>query len=63
MADISIENHGSLWLVRPRTDSARQWLRWNVQDDALWFAGALVVEPRYVADLVSGIQDDGFLVD
>jgi hypothetical protein len=61
-ADIILENHGSIWLFRPSTESARQWLEENTQSDAQWFGGALVVEPRYVDPLVEGLQENGFTV-
>jgi hypothetical protein len=61
MSDIEIENHGSIWLVRPLTQHATEWLHVNVQADAQWFGGALVVEPRYVANLVNGLSEEGSL--
>jgi hypothetical protein len=41
---------------------ATEWLHVNVQEDAQWFGGALVVEPRYVANLVDGLSEEGFAV-
>lgn len=55
-----VENHGSIALVRPLTADVEAWLDANVQDDAQWFGGALVVEPRYVADLVLALVQHGF---
>ena len=57
--DIQIENHFSLYLVHPFSEQARAWLEENVQADAQWFGGALVVEPRYVADLLEGMLAAG----
>lgn len=56
--------HFSIWLLWPHTREAADWLRSNVSDDALWFVGALVVEPRrYVDDLLTALRDDdGFMV-
>ena len=48
--------------LRPVTDAGREWLDENVSDDAQWFGGALVVEPRYVADIVVGMRQDGLEV-
>jgi hypothetical protein len=56
----SITDHGSLVLVRPLTDDCRAWLEANVSDESQWFGGALVVEPRYLIDLVAGLADEGF---
>ena len=57
---VTVENHGSLVLLRPSTQVMERWLRANVQDDAQWFGSALVVEPRYVAELLQGIRDAGY---
>jgi hypothetical protein len=59
MSDFTIENHGSLFLVRPLTEAARDWLNDHVADEAQWFGGALAVEPRYVDALVEGMVEDG----
>lgn len=60
--DFYFSNHGSLWLVLPATADARAHLDAHVQPDALWFGAALVVEPRYVADLASELLSTGFEV-
>lgn len=58
MPDFTVENHGTIWLVRPSNDDARTWL--NEHTDGTWFGGALAVEPRYVEALVEGITEHGF---
>ena len=61
--DVIIENHGSIFLFRPRTGYAADWLRENVASEGWqWFGGALAVEPRYAGQLVCGIEDAGFSV-
>jgi hypothetical protein len=64
--DIGIENHGSLVLLRPYRRRARLWLREDVDTNGRWWgppsASALVVEPRYVADIVAGAVEAGFRV-
>jgi hypothetical protein len=57
--DLALENHGSLYLVRPLTKAARKDLEENTGDEAQWFGGALVVEPRYVADFVNAAVANG----
>lgn len=61
--DFEFEYHGSLWLVRPTTADAREHLMASVSEDAQWFGGALVVEPRYVDALASGLEGDGFTTE
>jgi hypothetical protein len=52
----TLENHGSLVLISPTTDDARDQLRNLVGADAPWWGLAVVCEPRYVADLIAAIQ-------
>ena len=59
----TIENHGSIVLVRPLTNDVFGWLIENVGEsgeNVQWFGGALVVEPRYVEALVEGLVEGGF---
>jgi hypothetical protein len=62
----SIEDHGSIVLVRPLTLDCQAWLQANTaeegEDMAQWFGGALVVEPRYVEALVEGMVAEGFAI-
>lgn len=54
----SIEDHGSIVLVRPLTPDVTEWLQEHT--DGQWFGHALVVEPRYVLDLVTAMVEEGF---
>lgn len=58
-ADFSIGNHGSICLLMPHTDAARQWCDEHIPQDAQWFARCVVVEPRYIDDIAAGIEADG----
>ena len=61
--DFQVENHGSLILLRPATEAAREWLAFNcVPDPWQWFGNALAVEPRCAPDIVNGMIDEGFTV-
>jgi hypothetical protein len=60
--DVRFENHGSLWLVRPLTDAASEWLEANLSDDAQWWAGAVACEPRYVSALADGMRESGLVL-
>jgi hypothetical protein len=56
----SIEQHGSIVLVRPLTDDVRKWLEENTDEEAQWFGSALVVEPRYFPPLHAALIEEGF---
>jgi hypothetical protein len=62
MPDFTVENHGTIFLLIPETDAARTWVEANLPDDALTFGRGVVVEHRYIADIVAGIQGDGLEV-
>ena len=53
-----IENHGSVFLVRPLTADVEAWLEEHTEGQ--WFGSALAIEPRYLAPLVQGLIDEGF---
>jgi hypothetical protein len=59
--DFQIEYHGSIVLVRPLQQEARMHLQEHTPG-AQWFGGALVVEPRYVVELVERLMGEGFRV-
>src|SRR6266571_3260099 len=59
--DARVEDHGTLFLVRPLTEPTLDWL--TSHTDGTWFGNALVVEHRFVSDLVAGLRDAGFTVE
>jgi hypothetical protein len=61
--DVEVSGHGSIFLVEPKTDAGREWIREHVSGEALWFGRALAVEHRYVANLVDGMINDGLIVE
>lgn len=62
LPDVLIRNEGSVFLFRPITPAAKQWIDENVQPNAQWFANALVVEHRYATDLATAMREDGLVL-
>jgi len=60
--DFEVENCGTLFLLRPQTQIAEAWVNDNLPEDAQRFGYAVVVEHRYIGDIVQGIQNDGLTV-
>ena len=60
--DVELEFHGTINLLWPLTPEATSSIDENIPDDAQWFGAALAVEPRYCADIVAGMIDDGLAV-
>ena len=57
--DVEVIDHGTIVLFRPLTETCRAWIDDNVQEDAMWFGGALAVEHRCAPYLIEGMADDG----
>lgn len=60
--DVTVENHGSIFLFALHTDAAREFVREHVDPDAMRFAGKLVVEHRFAHDLADGMVEHGLEV-
>jgi hypothetical protein len=56
------ENHSSIFLLRPLSESAKIWVEENLPADAQWFGDAVVVEHRYIWAILEGIENDGLVV-
>ena len=62
--DFELQNHGSIFLLIPQSTSARIWVHDHIGKDNGYQPDypTVVVEHRYIADIVRGIQDDGLAV-
>jgi hypothetical protein len=61
MSDFSISDQGSIFLIRPLNEAARQWLQENVVSEPWqWVQGALCVETRFACYLVVELEEGGF---
>ena len=63
-ADFRVENHGSIFLLVPQTASATEWVETKIGRDNGYqpYWPTVVVEHRYIADIVAGIKNDGLAV-
>lgn len=60
--DIRFEHHGSVSLMFHMTPAGRDWIKEHTPEDASTWGHAIVVEPRYVQDIVNGATVDGLAV-
>lgn len=58
-AQAQLENHGSIWLLRPLDNAAKEWLSETAPSDAQFFGDALAIEPRYVDGVVDAFTSVG----
>ena len=63
MSDFRITDQGSIILIRPLNEAARQWLDENVISEP-WqrVDDALCAEARFARDLIIEIEQAGFVV-
>ena len=60
--DFICENHGSLFLLIPRSAPAKMWIQENLPPNRITFGNAVVIEPQYIWVILLGLQDDGLVV-
>ncbi len=58
--DFLLVNHRSVSILTPLNCEAQRWVDEHLPSDALtWGRNGVVIEPRYVSDIVEGILGDG----
>ena len=64
-ADIIIENHGSIAILRGMTDAGYAWIEEHVSGEGYqpFGFGARLAEPRYVQPIIEGASGDGLSVE
>ena len=60
--DLLVHGHGSVYLLRPTSRRGRRWVDVRIAADRTEWAGALVVEHRYIGEIVRGALADGLQV-
>jgi hypothetical protein len=63
--DFTVSGDGSVYLLNPNTEAARQWVSENLPDVQSWqyMGTAIAIEHRYIVNIVEGIKGDGLVVD
>lgn len=62
MADVELQDHGSIMILMPLTESGRRWLEDHTPEEAQKWGNGTVVEPRHAGPIVSEMQLDGLVV-
>ena len=62
--DFLLENHSSIYLLRPLTENARAWVQDHIGSDNGFqpYWPAVVIEHRYVGAILEGISSNGLAV-
>jgi len=62
MNDLIVRNEGSIFLLTPVTEIGHDWIAEHIPEDATRWGPAIVVEHRYIRDIVEGATADGLKV-
>ena len=57
--DFVIRDERTIWIFSPQTPAALQFLSKHIREDAQYFGNSLMVEHRYVYDLLIGLREHG----
>lgn len=64
--DFRVSDHGTIILLFPRSDAAREWIAENVQADHMTWGNidwnGVVIERRYFPDICNGISNDNLTI-
>jgi hypothetical protein len=58
-AHFRVQNHGSLVLLVPQGIEAQAWADAHLPEDVMHWGDALVIEPRYIRDILDRVAADG----
>ena len=63
MTDFTFIDQGTIMLVIPDTQAAREWVDKNLAlEPWQWLGPGFACEPRYAGDLADGILADGLII-
>jgi hypothetical protein len=63
MPDLQFTNAGSFALMTPVTELGLEWVNEHIGEERQQWNGAIVVEHRYLADIVEGARADGLICE
>ena len=62
--EFTVENHGSIFLLQPQNKQAVDWVKEHIGHGNGFqpYFPKIVVEHRYISDMVAGIRNDAWVV-
>ena len=57
--DARFSDHGSIILMTPLSQAAKDWIKEHLPQEVIWFGDAIAIEPRYAGDIFDGLIADG----
>ena len=62
MIDFSLYDGGSVFLLTPISDEAKDWAKEHLPEDTRTFGRGFAVEHRYIKDIVDGMTSEGLTI-
>ena len=60
--DFTVNNQGSIFILTGISEACREWIETHVGDDqSMTWGKGIVVEHRYIQDIIDGLQAEGFV--
>jgi len=59
MSDFNLYQDESIAILTPVSAAGKDWVAVNIPDEATHYAGGVVIENRFISDIVEGIEADG----
>ena len=60
--DFLVENHFSIFLIRPISPAGFAWIEEHLPPDRITFGNAVAIDHRCIWAILVGLQDDGLVV-
>jgi hypothetical protein len=60
--DFRLINAGTIAVLTPYTAAGKAWVSTHIDPDHQQWAGGVVIEHRFVLDILNGIEGDGLTV-
>ena len=61
--DIHFANHGSFWLMEPRTEAAKAWVANRIPAELTRCGNGVEVPPEFLEYIVMAAMDDGLICE
>jgi len=61
--EFQVVNHGTIYLLHPRTRRAKRWVVENLPRDHIKYADASLVGQRFIDDIIDGMRADDLHID
>jgi len=62
LPDFEVQGHYTIYLLQPLNQAAQEWIDNNIPPDSEWYMNSVVIEHRYIADIIQAIYKEGMQI-